>query len=139
MNDAPPNEALRELGRALDRLAEALARDAAADSLVLDATIQRFEFCVELIWKTLKKLLEAEGQTARTPRESLQQAYVAEWLDDEQLWLAMMKDRNLTSHTYREALAGEIYGRVHHYYPAMRALYDLLVARSGAERGRHAP
>ncbi len=130
--DANANDALRELGNALNRLDEALQRDARADSLVLDATIQRFEFCVELMWKTLKKLLEAEGKEAKTPRQALQSAYSAEWIDDESQWLDMLKDRNLSSHTYREKLALEIYSRVGGHASAMRKLYEYLLQQYGS-------
>ncbi len=44
------------LGKALQRLDESLAYDL-AQPLVVDACIQRFEFCIELTWKTLKKCL----------------------------------------------------------------------------------
>jgi len=37
----------------------------------IDGTIQRFEFVIELYWKTLKRLLALEGINTYTPRESL--------------------------------------------------------------------
>lgn len=132
LDSANARDALRELGNALDRLDDALARDVSQDSLVLDATIQRFEFCVELTWKTLKKLLEAEGEDATTPKQTLQKAYVSKWIDDEAQWLAMLKDRNLSSHTYKQKLAQEVYGRVGGHARAMRALYVFLIKRYGA-------
>lgn len=134
--NAPPNvrEPLCELGKALDRLGEALMRDAETDSLVLDATIQRFEFAVELCWKTLKKLLETEGEEAKTPRQALQKAYTVGWLDNEALWLAILNDRNLTSHTYKEDLAREIYAHIRqHYYGALRNLHQFLLSRYPAD------
>ena len=62
------------LGKALQRLDESLAYDL-AQPLVVDACIQRFEFCIELTWKTLKKCLAIEGIEANTPRECIQQAH----------------------------------------------------------------
>ncbi len=70
------------LGKALQRLDESLAYDL-AQPLVVDACIQRFEFCIELTWKTLKKCLAIEGIEANTPRECIQQAYSIHWLNDE--------------------------------------------------------
>ncbi|AJD92335.1 hypothetical protein JMA_30180 [Jeotgalibacillus malaysiensis] len=95
------------LSLALSRLEEALAEDS-SNSLIVDGTIQRFEFTIELYWKTLKRCLQSEGIEAKTPRETLKEAYKAEWLNDEQAWLQMLKDRNETSHTYNEELAREI-------------------------------
>lgn len=116
------------LGKALKRLEESLSFDI-SQPLVVDACIQRFEFCIELTWKTLKKCLAIEGIEANTPRECIQQAYSIHWLNDETEWLSMLKDRNLTSHTYKEDLALEIYHRLPAHFEAMTALYQLLYAR----------
>ena len=34
------------------------------------------------------------------------------WLTDEEAWLVMLADRNLTSHTYDEELAQAVYSRL---------------------------
>lgn len=122
---------LNAMGQALQRLAESLAYDQ-SQPLVVDASIQRFEFCIELTWKTMKKALAQEGLEANTPRECMQQAYAAKWLDDENAWLSMLKDRNLTSHTYKEELALEIYRRLPGHLAAMQTLHQLLLARFAA-------
>lgn len=123
--------ALAELGRALDRLGEALGVGA-DNPLMIDGTMQRFEFCFELLWKTLKvALYETQGFDAVSPKQVLQKAYAVGWLDDEKLWIDMLRDRNLTSHTYKEDLAREIYAHIHDYYPEMRRVHDLLASRYG--------
>ena len=116
------------LGKALSRLDESLSFDL-SQPLVVDACIQRFEFCIELTWKTLKKCLAIEGIEANTPRESVQLAYGVHWINDETAWLSMLKDRNLTSHTYKEDLALEIYHRLPNHFEAMHSLYLLLNSR----------
>ena len=45
-----------DIEKALDRFGEALQEP--ESSIVLDATVQRFEFSYELMWKTLKNFLE---------------------------------------------------------------------------------
>lgn len=129
-DDAHATDSLREFGKALDRLGEALQRDVDTDPLVLDATIQRFEFATELCWKTLKRFLEAEGEMVKTPRQTLQKAYKAEWISDEALWLAMLDDRNKTSHTYREELARQIYAHIPGYFSELTRLRKFLLGRS---------
>jgi nucleotidyltransferase substrate binding protein (TIGR01987 family) len=120
-------EALALLGRALDRLGEALAIGS-DNPLAVDGTMQRFEFCFELLWKAMRLALqEAHGFEAVSPKATLQKAYAVGWIADEALWLDMLKSRNLTSHTYKEDLAKEIYQRIHGYYPEMRRLYADLV------------
>lgn len=120
---------LTQLGKALTRLGEILEEPLEKHDYILDATIQRFEFCVELYWKTLKHLLAAEGTLTSLPKEALQQAFSAGWLDDETVWLAMMHDRNLTSHTYEHENAMTIYKKIQHYYPEMNRVYQVLVKK----------
>mgnify|MGYP000555948282 CR=1 FL=1 len=119
---------INALGNALTRLNESLQFDL-SQPLVVDACIQRFEFCIELTWKTLKKCLVIEGIEANTPRECIQVAYQIHWINDESAWLSMLKDRNLTSHTYKEDLALEIYYRLPTHYQAMANLYRELESR----------
>lgn len=119
---------INALENALTRLNESLQFDL-SQPLVVDACIQRFEFCIELTWKTLKKCLAIEGIEANTPRECIQQAYSIHWINDESAWLSMLKDRNLTSRTYKEDLALEIYHRLPLHYQAMADLYQLLSRR----------
>ncbi|TCZ66099.1 HI0074 family nucleotidyltransferase substrate-binding subunit [Roseicella aquatilis] len=116
-----PEERRFALGRALDRFGEALARDPAADPLVLDATIQRFEFCVDLFWRVLQDALRREGIAVASPRAAFRGAYAQGWLDQEAIWLAMIEDRNRTADTYREALAREVFARLPGHLAAMRA------------------
>ncbi|MCJ7840031.1 HI0074 family nucleotidyltransferase substrate-binding subunit [Lederbergia sp. NSJ-179] len=72
------------------------------------------------MWKSiLKWLLEDEGIETKTRKEALKQAYVAEWLQDEKIWLQMLRDRNETSHVYSEEKAKDIYENIMDYYPEM--------------------
>src|SRR6267143_1687272 len=73
MRKKKQSQSLRNLGAALERLREAL-QEPETNSLVVDGTIQRFEFVIELFWKTLKRLLAAEGIQTGTPREAIQRA-----------------------------------------------------------------
>jgi nucleotidyltransferase substrate binding protein (TIGR01987 family) len=117
---------LQYLEQALGRLEEALAQEA-TNPLYLDGTIQRFEFTFELTWKALKDLLLMEpGFEVASPKQALQKAYAVGLLQEEKIWLDMLKDCNLSSHTYREELAREIYVHIQWYYPALRQLYALL-------------
>jgi len=123
MNDTRWRESLANLGEALDRLGEVLEEPVDAKEYVIDATIQRFEFTVELFWKTLKHLIALHGKEVALPLDALRQAYAAGWIDNEALWIGMMRDRNLTSHIYKKELVREIYGRISEYYPEMRRAY----------------
>lgn len=105
--------------RALERLAEALVIDE-PNALQVDGTIRRFEFCIELCWKTIKRALEKEGIRSTFSRATIKEAYSICWLDDEGLWLSMLEDRNAASHIYDEAMALAIYRRIPAYCRAMQ-------------------
>ncbi len=116
---------LAELNKALARLQEIL--DTPADHIGrVDAIIQRFEFSFELAWKAAKACMELQGIESTSPRDVFQKAYAQKWIDDEKLWLSMLGDRNLTSHTYHEEVAKDITGRVPDYLQALRSIYNKL-------------
>ena len=114
-----------DLERAIARLGEALA-EPESNSLAIDGTIHRFEFTVELCWKVMKRLLAREGIEVVTPRDTLRRAFQAGWIDDEEVWLTMLQDRNRTSHSYREALARGIYADIRRIYPVFAKTMETL-------------
>lgn len=126
MSEARLRQSVENLGRALERLDEALAVPL-DNPLAIDGTIQRFEFALELFWKTLKRLLEAKGRQVSLPRDVLKHAYAEGWLDDEVRWLQMLKDCNESSHVYNEETARRIYGHVRDNFPEMRKAYRAIL------------
>ena len=122
------NQSLTSVERALKRLEIALVQNL-DNELVVDGTIQRFEFCIELFWKMLKRALQEEGIETGTPREAIQKAFQVKWFDDEHLWLQMLHDRNQTSHIYDEEVAMEIYRRIPSYHSAMKMTFEMLKIR----------
>jgi len=95
------------------RLAEAVAQP--ESELIRDATIQRFEFTFEVVWKTLKLYLERQGHECGGPRPTFKKAFAENLIstpEEADRWLQMLEERNLTSHAYDEALARQIYGHI---------------------------
>jgi nucleotidyltransferase substrate binding protein (TIGR01987 family) len=82
------------------------------DEYLRDSVIQRFEFTHELAWKMLKLRLEQEDIFALTPRETMQASLQAGFIADGNAWSDLQKMRNLTSHTYNEDLADQVYSFV---------------------------
>jgi len=97
---------------ALAQLEEAVERyqKTPEDALYRDGLIQRFEFTVELAWKSIKEYLEDQGMvlSIASPRGILKEAFSAGVLDDAQQWNDILTARNLTSHVYDEATAAGI-------------------------------
>lgn len=72
-------------------------------TLEQDGTIQRFEYTIELSWKTLKKILEYEMQDANLfPKEIFKEFYKIEIIENLEVWFQLIKTRNTLSHFYSE-------------------------------------
>ncbi len=131
MSDHKVRKKIETLGRALSRLKIMIDKPMEEDRSNIDATIQRFEFSIELFWKCLKAILEENGREVSLPKAILQQAYTARLIDDEKVWLDMLKDRNLTAHTYEQELADVIYSHIKGYYPVMKKTFDSIQSQFG--------
>lgn len=120
-------EKFENYSKALKRLEDSLKRDE-FDELVLDAVIQRFEFTYELSWKLIKSYLSYNGiADVRTPREAFKEAFAAGIIKEGDVWIDMLDDRNLTSHTYDEVEAREIFEKIKNkYFIILKGLKDNL-------------
>lgn len=112
-----PNIKVNNFKNALSRLKEGIAKYNGTDDLLRDGVIQRFEFTFELAWKTLKAVFEDEGLIGlNSPKTVLREAFAAELIKEDELWLAMLNDRNSTAHIYNEHLAIEICHNIQEKY-----------------------
>lgn len=101
------------LGKALSRLNEALEHpELGSTEIIQDAAIHRFEFCIELYWKVLKKILFYEKIESTTPRDVLRKAYQFKLINDEEQWLSMLDDRNNTSPIYKQEDAKRVFDNI---------------------------
>jgi len=91
-----------------------------APSLVEKAgVIQFFETTFELSWKLMKDYLEYLGYDVKSPRDSIKTAFQIELIKDGSTWLEALMDRNLTVHTYDEAIANEVYKKIKESYSTL--------------------
>lgn len=118
----------RNFSRAYTLLSEALEPAVEElNELEREGAIQRFEYTFQLAWLTLKDRLEYGGVvlTEVTPRNIIQQAFAAKLIDDADVWIDMLTDRNLMSHTYDfarfQAVLESVRGR---YLPVIGDLYQ---------------
>jgi nucleotidyltransferase substrate binding protein (TIGR01987 family) len=119
--------------RACKLLSEALQNGPSAlSALEKEGVIQRFEYSLELAWKTVKDYLEEGGSIISpvTPRQVLKDAFAAKIISDGQVWIDMVDHRNLLSHNYDlavfEKAVEDIAAR---YLPAMKSLREFFVAQ----------
>lgn len=89
--------------------------------------IQAFEFTFELAWKTIQKAVEKQGLQAGSPKLAFKAAFQVGWIQEAEQadWIKLLEDRNLTSHTYQEELANEIFQRIQsQHVHRLRTLYN---------------
>ncbi len=124
MEDIRWKQRFENYQKALGRLHEALNALAQepGNHLYEMATIQAFEFSIELGWKVLKDYLKFQGaQEASLPRDVIRQAFQAQLIQDGQTWIDMLEARNKTSHTYDDAQAAKVVQLIHQQFqPALQ-------------------
>lgn len=108
--------------------AVALAAERPLSELEQQGLIQGFEFTHELAWNVLKDFLEQKGISGLIgSRDATRSAFRNGLIEDGEAWMDMIKDRNLSSHTYQQELAARIAGNVlERFYPAFRCLHARL-------------
>ena len=97
-------KAYRELSEAVE-----LSKSRDLSKLESQGVIQGFEYTHELAWNMLKDYLEAMGISGLIgSRDSTREAFKRDLIENGEIWMEMIKCRNLTSHTYNENLAKEM-------------------------------
>lgn len=94
--------------------------------------IQRFEYTVELAWKTLNDYLESENVVLEqiTPRTVIRRAFEAGIIKRGEAWQNALDARNRMSHTYDLAAFERVIGDIRlSYMEAFGELYEFMLAR----------
>lgn len=126
MTDVRWRQRLENFSLALQtvRRAVELARQRSLSELEQQGLIQGFEFTHELAWNLLKDYLEAQGFVGIIgSRNATREAFKNGLIGDGDVWMDMIRARNLTSHTYNlqvaQQITDDILGR---FYPAFAEL-----------------
>lgn len=112
--------------RQLEQAAEIYGKSP-RDELYRDGLIQRFEFTVELAWKSIKDYLEDQGSiiAIATPRAILKEAFAAGIIQNADVWNQILTARNVTSHVYDEKTADETAVQIcNEFMPFLKALRE---------------
>lgn len=114
--------------KALDRLKQAveLAEERGLSDLEEQGMIQGFEFTHELAWNVLKDFLKHQGiSNLIGSKDAARSAFQNGLIENGDIWMSMILDRNRSSHTYNEETAREISSRIlADYYPAFRQMAE---------------
>ncbi|MGE4132942.1 MAG: HI0074 family nucleotidyltransferase substrate-binding subunit [Bdellovibrionales bacterium] len=99
--------------------------DVSLKDMLRDAVIQRFEFCVELAWKTsIKKL----GLAVTAPKPAMREMGRSGLIENVERWLDFVDARNKSSHTYDERIAREVLDVIPDFLDSVRELLQRLKA-----------
>lgn len=106
------DERFQDYVKALDRLKEAFLEQ--PTPIIIDGTLQRYEFTFELAWKTMKDYLEYNGlsDNLASPRGIIKLAFQSKIIKNGDIWIEMMLARNELSHLYDEDKSREIYNNI---------------------------
>ena len=110
---------LHDIFDSLKRCVEALVVSANTPILEkrdLSGIIKDFELAYELAWKSLKAKLDYEGHETSSARNVFVKAFSLGIIADENIWLEMIDDRNLTVHAYDAAFAKKMCERIKKEY-----------------------
>ncbi len=112
-------KALRQIEEAVE-----LMEKRELTNLEKQGLIQGFEYTHELAWKTIKDFLEHRGNTnIYGSRDATKEAFALGLIEDGEVWMQMIKSRNITSHTYDEATTDGIIRLVKaSYFEAFKSL-----------------
>ena len=103
------------------------------NEFIIGGIIDKFVIQFELGWKVLKELLRYEGRgeaNSGSPREILKTAFEVYDFIDEDIWLAMLADRNSMSHMYDGTAARRLVQDIlDRYLPAFQAMHGAVLAR----------
>ncbi|HYK55823.1 MAG TPA: nucleotidyltransferase substrate binding protein, partial [Flavisolibacter sp.] len=107
------------------------------DEMIREGLIQRFEYTHELAWNVMKDYAEYQGnQNVGGSRDATREAFSLKLIEDGHVWMDMISSRNMTSHTYNEDTANEIYQKIMNaYYPAFEAFDKTMKAKKAADKG----
>lgn len=92
--------------------------------------IQAFEFSFELCWKCIQKIVIDHNKSVGSPKQAFQAAFELGWIkeDEQKDWLDMVNDRNLTSHTYKQAIADQVLNRIRErHLRSLKAMLNILL------------
>ncbi len=95
---------------------------------IQNGQIQKFEFCIEILWKTIKTFFEKEGQQFLTPKQNIKEFFNHNLIGEE-LYLGLMnciEDRNKLSHVYKIEYFEEVIVNIAEHYKSLHAALAVL-------------
>jgi nucleotidyltransferase substrate binding protein (TIGR01987 family) len=115
---------IKRLQKALDTLKAGYKKN--PSELERDGLIQRFEYTLELCWKTSKKVLFSNGIEVDTPKNVMRELGQLNWISNPERWIDYIDKRNETSHMYNEDVAIRIFDVIEKFISDAESLIIIL-------------
>ncbi|WP_084520575.1 HI0074 family nucleotidyltransferase substrate-binding subunit [Rickettsia gravesii] len=97
------------------------------------SSIQSFELCYELAWKTMKRFCEKSGKTPYILKDIFREAAVSGLISDPRIWFKFIEIRNITVHTYNEKNLELVISIFDDFSDALNELINNLEKYSGSD------
>lgn len=94
---------------------------------IKNGQIQKFEYCIELCWKTIKMFLNTiHGVDAVSPKLTTKEFYRVDLVNEQEYELLneMLDDRNRLSHIDNELFFEDIYLKLNDYLVVMKKVSE---------------
>ncbi len=119
LNDIP---VIKDFKKSVENLEEVL--DLKKTKIIRDSAIKRFELCFDLAWKSTKEYAKLKGFECYSPIDCFKAGFQLKIIEHNEKWVKMVKDRNLSVHTYKEEAADKLYSKLSGY---LKLFKDLLL------------
>lgn len=134
MNLQTFSDALARLGAMLEQHAHADLFPALIQEAVQESLLQRFEYTLEIAWKSAKRyLVECEGYDKEMGPKTVVRLCSELGLLDAENWLLYMQARQNIAHDYSRQKAEAVLEMVSDFYREAHSLYAALDARMPRE------
>ena len=121
---------LMSLEKVINHLSSANSQQEIPAEFWIPTMITYFKLSFELSWKVMKKHMQdrfIDSATTGSPRDIIKLAYKENYIDNEQLWLDMLEDKNIMEHRYDDEISADMLERVAvEYLPEFKRLLHYL-------------
>lgn len=121
---------LDNFSRSLEILRNADFSKASEDNIYRTGIVGQFSLTFELAWKSLQAVMRLHSVMEAdigSPRDILKLGYKIGFIEDSDVWLLMLKKRNLSVHIYDEEEIDELIVLIRDsFVPALSKLEDTL-------------
>ena len=120
-------KAIVSLGQVLKEMNNSKNLDSISHLIIQDSAIKRFEYSIDTLWKYLKLFLEEKHRVVqKSPKTVFKELFRIGILTEQETKIAMdlLESRNLTSHTYNEDTAEEVFEDIPKYYEFMEMILE---------------